>query len=257
MRTVLCIGLIGWTFLSVGQVHLDRSLRFTASDSLQRGFDTLGHAAQEDALMSYGPARTGSVHWAIASGSASSIQLQLQPPASAYEDGMLIRFVPNHPHAGYVNVNVDGLGPVPLIGSEKQTVAFGEMDTLSIAEIQFFNGTFKVRTTPIRGCPSGTVQVNERFCMQQGRSGMVTFASAARYCADRGAKLCSWDEYIHGCTTQNAFMQDMFTEWEWINDTSDHTHTADQVGRFTCRSQRSRGAADGSVARARCCYHLP
>ncbi len=50
------------------------------------------------------------------------------------------------------------------------------------------------------------------------------------------------------------FIPVLATEWEWIDDTSNHTHTANQVGRFSCQSQRSANVIVTMTGNTRCCY---
>lgn len=259
MRTLTLT--VAWMVCLVvhGQVHVDVPLHLTATDSTQRQVEGLAAPLHESDLITLGTARQGAVHWGTTGGNATAITLTLSPPAGAYSNGMLVRFLPTLRSAGQVTLNVDGLGAVPLRAHEGARVPWGLLEPGRIAEAIFVDSVFVLRARALQGCPPGYVQANERLCIQAGDGGTnMSFYDASLYCMDRGARLCSWDEYIHACNAVQGQLTGLFDDWEWLDDTSDHTHTADQVGRWNCHSQRSMGATDHPLnhAKPRCCYRI-
>lgn len=240
------------------QVSVDKPVHLTAADPEQRQVTGLGSPTQEDALIDLHTARTGSVHWAQAGGTTTAITLSMTPATTAYRDGLRLRFIPAIAVAATATLNVDGLGPVPLVGPEGSAPAVGLLAPGRVAEVIFSDSVFTISARPTPGCPVGFLQANDRLCIQVSEGANVSIFTAVQQCTAKGAAICSWDEYIHACTLLSGQLTNMFNDWEWIDGTSDHTHTANQAGRYYCGQQRSVSAAEhpNAYARARCCYHL-
>jgi hypothetical protein len=240
----------------MAQVRVDKPLVFTSSDSTQRQIDGLAPPAGESDLIDLGTARSGSVQLAQVGGTAAAITLAMDPPATAYADGLLVRFIPTVASSASVTLNVNGLGARKLLRPDLLPIALGQLVPGQAVEAQFADSVFILLGRAESGCPGGYLPVNDHFCVQQADVHNQTWFQGVRYCHDRGARLCTWDEYYQACTVQGANMTGMFDDWEWFDDTADHTHTAVQGGRYQCKSERSIGAVDAEVHTTRCCYLL-
>lgn len=251
--TIACLLLAiqGWA-----QVHVDKPVRFNSGDPAARQIEGLAAPQQEDAAITLGTARSGSLHFAQVSGTANAINLTLDPPTSGYADGLLVRFIPAAANTAAVTLNVDGLGPGDLIRSDRLTPGLGELRPGSPVEVQYVDSVFVLLSRTENDCPQGYLQVNGRFCIQSTENASMLWFNAVNLCADRGARLCTWDEYYHACITWSASMTGLFDDWEWYDDTSDHTHTALQGGRFTCHSVRAIASLNVESHPSRCCYRL-
>ncbi|MBV6403725.1 MAG: hypothetical protein IT228_03785 [Flavobacteriales bacterium] len=258
MRTILLFlatcGLGG----ASAQVHLDAPLRFTAGDSAQRQVQGLAAPSAEGDLITLGDAQRGTVHWASAAGTANAITLNARPPVAAYREGLRLRFLPTLAAGAAPTLNVDGLGPVPVLGPELTPPPAGSLVPGRLAEVVWADSVFRLVPRPVDGCPTGFLQVHDGLCIQQDDGANVSVFTALRQCADRGARLCTWDEYLYACTVLNGQLTDLFNDWEWIDDTSDHTHTGNQAGRYYCAQQRSWPAAEhpNAYGRVRCCHRI-
>ncbi|MBK8949434.1 MAG: hypothetical protein IPM68_11415 [Flavobacteriales bacterium] len=240
------------------QVHVDAPVRFTSPDSSLRQLDGLAAPAGEADLLTLAAARSGAVHWATAGGTANAITLAARPPVAVYREGLRLRFLPTLAAGSAPTLNVDGLGPVPLLGPELTPPPTGSLVPGRLAEVVWTDSVFRMNPRPVDGCPVGFLQVHDGLCMQLDDGPDVSIFTALRQCADRGARLCTWDEYLYGCTVLSGQLIDLFNDWEWIDDTSDHTHTANQAGRYYCAQQRSIPATEhpNAYGRARCCYRI-
>lgn len=256
MRSVAITLLMSASALVSGQVQLDKPLVLVSPDSARRGIEGLAPGTQNDALVTMGDARSGMYHWAQAGGTGTAITLAAQPPVDGYADGLVLRFLPSSASYGPVSVNVDGAGTRRLYRTDGHLITAGQMQPGTIAEIIYTDTAFYLRNRAPEGCPSGFLPANERLCFMRNDTINLSIYNAAKWCSDRGASLCTWDEYIHACTVLDGQLEGMFDDWEWIDDTSDHTHTGVQVGRWQCRSERSYGAVENpnNYARVRCCY---
>lgn len=258
MRTLTTIFLGGASFALLAQVQLDKALVLTSPDSTQRSVEGLGEALQDDALITVHDAQIGTYHWGQAAGTNAAITLTLQPACAGYVNGLLLRFMPTTSASGPVTLNVDGLGPEPIYRADGHYANAGQLQPGTIAEVVYADSAFFLRSPTSEKCPSGYLQANSKLCLMRNDTVNVSLFNAAKWCYDRGASLCTWDEYIFACTNVQAQMEGLFDDWEWTDDTSDHTHTGVQVGRWSCRSERSFVARENpnNYARVRCCYHV-
>ena len=243
---------------TAAQVELDGPLRFTAADSALRQVEGLGTAQAEEDLITLDAARRGALHWASTGGTASAMTLTARPTATAYRNGLRLRFIPSTSSVASTTLNVDGLGAAPLVGGDGRAPLPGALQAGRLAEVVWTDTAFLLLPRPADGCPVGYLQVNDGLCMQQDDGANVSVFTAVRQCADQGARLCTWDEYLHACTVLGGQLTDLFNDWEWIDDTSDHTHTANQAGRYYCAQQRAIGAVEhpNNYGRVRCCHRI-
>jgi hypothetical protein len=256
MRTLATIVLFGLAITSFGQVRVDKSLVLSAADSTLRAVEGLAPATQDDALITLGDAQSGAYRWGQASGTGMAITLALDPPCTEYRSGLTVRFMPALPGYGAVTLNVDGLGARPIYRSDGLRVSTGQLQPGLVAEAIYADTAFFLQHRAEAGCPAGYLQAGGDLCIMQNDTLYMSVYNATRWCTDRGARLCKWDEYIQACIALQTQMSGLFNEWEWIDGTSDHTHTANQAGRWQCRSQRGWGAAEtvNNYAEVRCCF---
>ncbi|MBK7553517.1 MAG: hypothetical protein IPI55_02655 [Flavobacteriales bacterium] len=242
--------------ISNAQVVLDKPLVLSGTDPSDRRIDGLAPASELDNLVTVGAAQDGSLVTALAGGAANAVTLTLQPATLQYSNGLRVRWTPLAQNTGPVTVQVDGLAAVPLRDPSGLEVGLGALRAGVPVEAQFADSVFIFLGSAPSGCPEGFVQVNGQFCMMQAEGPVVNWFDAAAYCSERGASLCTWDEYLFTCQTAQGQLTDLFDNWEWIDDTSDHTHSADQIGRWSCKSMFNISASLTDLGATRCCYRL-
>jgi len=233
------------------QVTLDAPLRFVG-DTGERGLDGLAEPAEPTSVITVGYAAAGAQHWAEGSFVADTLELSTAVPPDAYADGTFLRFMLPTGRTGRSFVRVSPLQAVPLLRSDDLDPVLGDLQRDGINEIIYADGRFIILSALNLECPVNSIRVNSNFCMQTNRQNQVNFSQAIAYCAQRGGRLCTWDEYYAGCTLLGNQLQNLHSDWEWINDMSDHVHSADQVARTTCTSQRA--TFPPNTGTARCCY---
>jgi len=221
----------------------------------ERRIDGIAAPVQGDAAITVeGSLISGGYAWCTAALNANTLSLQAQPTLDAYRDGLLLRFrVPSNV-TGELNVQVDGLAPAPLRRPDGLAITPGQLTTGVIAEVLYANGGFVLLNATEKGCPPGFLQAHARLCMEATATPKMLFPNAVDRCADLGATLCTWDEYIAGCTILENQLSNLFADWEWLDESSNHAHGADQAGRLTCVSQRHISPVPTFVSSARCCY---
>ena len=237
------------------QIHVETDIRFSGDSSGGRirglGTPETGSAAIPVSVMA-----SGSVHWAQASVSGNTIQLTLTPAVQILTVGMLIRFVSPLDNAANVQISMDGISMLPVLNSSGEILPWRTLRQGVVAEVIYSGNGWILLDPAVRSCPTGTIRTTDFVCIDQASIPNLLFYQAVDHCAERGGKLCSWDEYAVGCALRQDQLTGMFNEWEWIDDSSNHTHTANQVGRTTCQSQRSANVLTLMTGDTRCCYRL-
>lgn len=254
MRALFSISLGLLAALGSAQVEIDAPIRFTGDED-QRSVEGIGAPIADSVAVTVDVMSSGIVHWAGPSQAADTLVLSVQPPITEASVGLLIRFLPASNNTDRVWISCSDQGPYELLRHDGLPLPPGELLSGEVAEILFTGANWIHLNGSHATCPPGSIAVNARTCMDvQPRTGLL-FYDAADHCTERGGKLCTWDEYAVGCTVLGAQLTGMFSEWEWIDDCSNHTHTADQAGRVNCQSQRTLSTITMTPANARCCYH--
>ncbi len=254
MRTLATLLFLSSAWASIAQVEVDVPIRFTGVDG-QRGIDGISSPTASNAAITVEVASSGQVHWALATVDGDTLTLFTTPPVASYRNGLLLRFAAVGTDLIKPWVRTPGSTAYPLIRHDGEQVLNDVLRPNSIAEVLFNNDAWILLNSSYATCPVGSVAVNERLCMETTAFPGLRIHAAINRCGDRGGRLCTWDEYVAGCTLQSDQLLGLYDEWEWIDDTSNHTHTADQAGRFTCQSQRTANAITLIVGDTRCCYH--
>lgn len=253
-RAFLVVLILGTSLTGSAQVDLDRPLHLTGTED-QRRLDGLGPAQDGTAAVTVEASVRDVWRWCQAQRIADTIELTVTPPIEVVRDGLLLRFLVPQDLSGGLWARVQGGTAHPLVRTDGLRPAWGQLTTGRIAEVLLAGGLFTLLNLPEPECPPGSLSVNANFCIDEASIANQLVYQAMDRCARRGGKLCTWDEYYAACTILGAQLAGMFNEWEWIDDTSNHTHTADQAGRFTCTSQRSQSVLLERVGETRCCYH--
>lgn len=235
------------------QVELDAPIVFTAADSSARQVEGLTTPVDTSDLLVTGAAQSGWAHWCTAVGNGTPYVLTSRSPQAALRTGTLVRFVVPQQGGQAASIDLDGHGPRPLRRPDGLAPGWGQLEAGQVAEVEYRDSVFVLLNAGTEGCPAGFLAANDRLCMQVDPNTALNFYDAAAHCLARGGSLCTWDEYYFACFTLQGQLNGLFDDWEWIDDTSDHTHTADQSGRWSCRSQRSIGALVTETANFRCC----
>ncbi|MBL7983262.1 MAG: hypothetical protein JNL52_15780 [Flavobacteriales bacterium] len=239
---------------TMAQVDLNVPIRLTGPED-QRRIDGIGQPAQSDAAVTVEAAVRDGWRWCTAQRIADTLELSTTPTVVPVRDGLLLRFAVPQDMSGRLWARIQGGAAMPLLRTDGVNPTWGQMTTGRIAEVLVAAGRYTLLNLPEPECPPATISVNSNFCIDQTTVAGQLIYQAMDRCARRGGKLCTLDEYSAACSLVGTQLTGMFNEWEWIDDTSNHSHTADQAGRFTCTSHRSESVLLVRVAETRCCYH--
>lgn len=241
----------------MGQLHVSGDLDLSRASN---GSQTISGLAQPDSSHSLTPLQSSASGWAhwyqVSNQQADTIRLVGDVAMPTPQNGLMIRFQAASDAYPGLYVGYQNSPSYRLLDSEKNELTQGRFRSGQIIQAQWQDSAFFLSNAPTSGCPSGYLNVNGSFCIQQDDNASVDWFQANAACETQGASLCTFADYIHACRAVGTQMNGLFNNWEWIDDTSDHTHTADQAGRWNCFSNRSRGATNVDFANYRCCYLL-
>jgi hypothetical protein len=248
--TLLCSLLPG---LVLAQVELNTNIRLVGSPDERRVDDVAAPVTNTSAIRVV-DAVLGTPHWAEATVNGQEITLQQSVQALNYRPGMLLRFLCPDDLDGEVLLRVQGQPFLPLRRSDDGLPVRSQLRDGGIVEVVHAQDKWILMSPAEKGCPEGAIKVNDFFCMDADPSGTMSAYPAMELCTAQGGKLCTWEEYFLGCSLYGEQLTGLL-EWEWTDETSNHSHVVDQSGRFSCMSQRSWNPVNGT-GQVRCCYQL-
>lgn len=256
MRTTTFILASFFTLNCTAQVQVNKPIEFTSTTADERQVLNVGTPNLPTDGVSLKAYRNGSLTHGIAIGT-NNISVDLFPDAQSYSNGLMLTFLAENENTDLVSVNVDGLGATPVLRPDGLPLDPSDILAGEVLMLTYLDGNFILRSRTNSSCPSGAVQVNESYCIDLDESGPESFYNAATDCHDRGGRLCKWDEHFYACQRTDLGLQGLMNNWEWMDDTSDHTHTVDQVNRWACTSQRGNDGNSLFVeSEYRCCFTL-
>ena len=256
IRTSLTVLAVTALLGCFAQVTYDKPIQITGNDA-QRTVQGVGEPeSNSSAITVNGVVVSGGYTWCSATMSSDTILLVALPDVASLSDGLLLRFLSPVDQFGPTYVKgANGLASVPLVRPDGLPPTNGQLLAGAVCEVLYANGYFILMDRTETGCPPGFLQATDRLCIEADVVTGMLFHPSRDRCANLGGKLCSWAGYVVGCTVLAGQLQGLFSEWEWMDDTSNHAHGSDQVGRLTCGSQRNTGLLSTLTANNRCCYH--
>lgn len=253
MRTALLFPSLSLCGIVYAQVQVDGSIGLTGPAE-ERHIEGLAPPVDGSALITVDVLASGSAYWGSAAMVGDTITLTMTPAVTTPVIGTLIRFLPPSTNEGPRWIRLNGLATVALLGTYGERIPPGALRANLPAEVYHTGSNFVLLNANSKNCPPGTLATTGPTCVDINSIPGLRFYQAIEHCAGKGGKLCTWDEYAVGCALGGTQLEGLFNEWEWIDDTSNHTHTANQAGRFSCQSQRSANVITTMTGDTRCCY---
>lgn len=240
-----------------GQVQLDTSVVLTGAPQ-ERVVLNVASPTEATSAVIVTWAASGAAQWATASAQGQTLVLNTQLPAMTIRPGTLLRFknpvgADQGPFAW--SLQYADLGALPLERPDGISPYPGQLTPGLVSEVVYTGGSWVLLGRAERQCPPGFTQVDAHYCIGTNQVPAMPYHPAMDACAALGGRLCSWEEYYFACMHVGSQLTGMFDGWEWIDDTSNHGHTGDITGRYTCADLDDRALSNGAI-QARCCYSL-
>lgn len=83
-------------------------------------------------------------YYGVDTGAANAYILTAATPYASYQNGELVFFVPANTNTGPSNVNINGLGVIPIVTITGGALGAGQIQAGIMAEMIYFNGSFQL-----------------------------------------------------------------------------------------------------------------
>ncbi|HOZ40651.1 MAG: hypothetical protein IPN62_14395 [Flavobacteriales bacterium] len=216
----------------------------------------LALTTRPDALLSLGLERSG-VHRNATPDPGTVWELDLEALPDGPSPGTTLLVKPPTGAVGAVLLSVHDQGPFAVMRSTMDTLRANEIPADAILYVvfdgtrfQLLNGDQHVRRT----CPSGWSSIGGQICIETAERAAASFEQAILTCADAGARLCSWGEFVAGCQQRSELgLANMTNNLEWTGNTANEDNFVRVAGGADCH-QAGTTASIGPTRTYRCCY---
>lgn len=210
------------------QLEVPVRLVLDGPSDVDRQVTGLGDPIAEDAGMSLNAARNGTSTTAYASGSQLLVAA-LDPPLSSYSVGLLISLIPDAPNAAGAQLDLNGLGPRPLLKWGGVPLDSADLIPGTPSRLIFDGVAFQLVGNVTLPCPEGFSAVTSRLCVMDSSRAPVSFYAATNVCGAMNARLCSFSEWAYACRSRPGFLATVL-QLEWVDDAANSDTNAKNVG---------------------------
>lgn len=251
-----------WTALLLhagvsAQVRSDRAIVLEGAAPEDRQVTGLHDGVQEGDALNARSLRNAPYRYAEVAGTAQWAP-QLTPPVGTAAPGLCLLLSAIQGNSGPVTIDLGAAGSYPLVKGAGLPLQAGDVLPGETVSAVFDGSAFQLiaaRKRALLPCPSGSVAVNDAYCIQVAEHDTAEFDVASITCGQENGRVCSWAEWWVACNRMAALgLQDMLGDWEWTNNAANADGYVRVVGQSTC-TQATTNAIVGSRQRSyRCCY---
>lgn len=222
----------------------------------------VGLAAPEvlDAAINVESIRTNATTFATVQGT-STLTGTLVPAPLQYTTGMVVSIVPVNANHANVQLDLNGLGAVPVVKGGGVPLDSADLWPGEPARMVFDGARFILISAVPIPCRQGYHVGSREFCIEDSSREAVTWYEAVTFCEGMNARLCKYSEWSYACLKDPAFIGTVLN-YEWIDDAANDADNAKRVGNggngetgtvpgIDCRHGAS--TVPTSLMRFRCC----
>lgn len=242
---------------SLAQVRVDRPIELSGSAPSDRQVIGLHDGVEGGDALNARTLQRGAYLYAEVSG-GGSWQATLQPAITQPAAGLCLLLRSADANSGALTLSVNGSAPVAVVKDGGLPLSPGDIgagETVSLVHDGTAFQLVSARRMDRKPCPSGTVQVNELYCIETNERDTLEFDDAAVVCAQQGMRLCTWGQWYAACTEATSLgLQNMTGNWEWTNSAANSDTQVRVVGSNSCTHAGS-SLGWGLVSNHfRCCF---
>jgi hypothetical protein len=153
----------------------------------------------------------------------------LDPAPTAYVTGMVVTLLPIEKNRIGAQLDLNGLGAVPLLRSNGAPVDSSDLVPGSPARVVFDGTGFRMLGSIRLPCPPGYTSPARDFCIADTSQSAETFFQANMDCRFQRARLCTISEWVTACNMLPGFLPSV-TDFEWVDHAANHTSNAKLIG---------------------------
>lgn len=212
----LLIGLIG-SLLGAAQVQSGTALELVGAEPADRQVLGLADPSANDAAVSLEAARAGTMSFATISGT-EQLTGDLVPTPTSYSPGMMVTLLPAEANASEPTLDLNGLGPRPLVKWGLVPLDSADLMPGSPARVIYDGSRFLLLNNVSRPCRTGFQVNGPSSCIGENPlPATANFFDATLTCQGMGARLCGMGEWVHACRHLPGFLGTLVTP-EWVDD---------------------------------------
>lgn len=180
-----------------------------------------------DAGVSLDAYRRNVVTSADVSGGAT-LNAELFPPATSYQAGMSVFLTLATTNSAGCTIRLNDLEEKPVY--KWGGLPLDSADLVPNVPNRFvYDGEgFQYLGNILIPCPSGYSIGNSNYCIADSSLTLQTFFQASTICRQRGARLCTFGEWVHACPM--LFPTQLTADGEWVDSAANNANTAKIVG---------------------------
>lgn len=187
----------------------------------------------------------------------NALALALSPAWTAYTPGTRVSFVPQNTNTGSSTLNVNGLGAVPLLKDVNVPLDSGDLRPGLPVHAVYDGVSFQVVNQLYPACPVGFSAVNRNICIADLPNDTLSWYGSVNRCANLGARLCTFQEWLQGCIKLPAFVTTV-VDYEWVDSGANYNNMAKNMGWNDTATSGNCTFGSRQVPttkfRSRCCY---
>ncbi len=246
-------GVLALTFLltlsipSLAQWNVPVRIEMVGDAAEERQITGLADPDAPDAGVSHAAALATTMAYGQATGT-SALVVELVPAPASYTPGMAVTIVPTSANHANATLDVNGLGPVPIVKWGSLPLDSADLQANVPARMVYDGNSFLLLSSNYVPCPPGFFAVGAKYCIHEESQGSAGYFTAALQCHQLDARLCTFSEWIQACRSNAGFIGTV-TEGEWVDHAANNSGDAKRVG------FGSIGSGDGSPGTAPSCQH--
>ena len=239
--------------VSTAQVHIDKSIRFVPPSG--KTIDGIVLNMDSTSGVPYSAFLETDLNYISATDSGSVLNIALPVTIAAYPDGLELYIKLATSNSGKLFLNVNGLGSVEVKKADTISLVANEITPGQIVKVIYNTNYFVLQTQTNPACPSGFVSANANFCIEKDARTAAAYLNAISMCYSLNARLCTWGEWYYACQKTALGLLNMTSNYEYVDDTSDHSNTVLLVGGADCKAVTTFTLPGGNKPfKYRCCY---
>lgn len=252
MYKVLSILIIYFNILVCwGQIYIDNSIELSNTNASSRQIKNLGDVYDSTNITSAGDVQNNNLIFIEASGT-DSIYGATQFDYVPYIAGTALIVKIDSNNSSSVTININGYGEKNILKNVSDTLITNDLLAGQLIYLIYDGVNFQMINSIEKFCPSGFIEVNKSYCIQQDENPAQNLWNAVLNCKNKGAKLCTWHEWYYACQKSSLSLSNMTNNFEWLNCPVNNPNQSGVMGDGDCVTGSANAAT--TLRNFRCCY---
>lgn len=228
MRHPLVLVLFAVSGWAGAQLEVPLKIELSSPVANERQVLGLGAPMTSESAVSVDASRFSATRFTVISGQFGIVGV-LTPSPAAYTTGMIINVVPDSVNTWDATLDLNGLGPRPLLSASGEPLDSARLQPGSPARMVYDGTGFRLLSSSLLPCPAGYFAGGREYCIETESRSDTSFYGAVGVCRKSGARLCSMAEWVHACTSNAGFIGTVLNH-EWVDSAANNTNGAKRVG---------------------------